>query len=299
MDLGQTVRIAPLFMGPQMGDFALKTGSPGIDAGVANQADLDGTPADIGVYGGPLAAPLADKDGDGFVYGRDCNDDDASIFPGADDRWYDGIDTNCDLFDDYDQDGDGFAAASFGGADCDDTNARIFPGAQETEGDLFDADCDGIAEPDADGDGWGSDVDCDDTNADVNPDGEDAWYDGIDQDCSGNSDYDQDGDGYDHVNFGGTDCDDTDAFRSPGTAEIAGDGIDQDCDGEDMEAAQPEEEASEVNGEVAGQDDSAEPSMQGEGARASTTGCSTTGGAGGMGGVAMLAGLMARPRRRD
>ena len=114
----------PALHGPADGGFALKT-APRIDAGVANQADLDDTP--LTSASTAASPPLADKDGDGFVYGRDCNDDDA-IFPGADDRWYDGIDTN-DLFDDYDQDGDGRGCV-FGGADCDDTNARIFPGAR-------------------------------------------------------------------------------------------------------------------------------------------------------------------------
>ena len=36
----------------------------------------------------------------------DCDDEDNTIYDGADDAWYDGIDSNCDGLNDYDQDGD-------------------------------------------------------------------------------------------------------------------------------------------------------------------------------------------------
>ena len=32
----------------------------------------------------------------------------ADVYQGAPDVWYDGIDSNCDKVDDFDQDGDGF-----------------------------------------------------------------------------------------------------------------------------------------------------------------------------------------------
>ena len=48
----------------------------------------------------------------------DCNDEDASIYVGADDTWYDGIDSNCDGANDYDQDGDGVVFYR----ECDDTD---------------------------------------------------------------------------------------------------------------------------------------------------------------------------------
>ncbi|MEM7603889.1 MAG: putative metal-binding motif-containing protein [Myxococcota bacterium] len=45
--------------------------------------------------GAVCASPPNDRDGDGFLPGEDCNDSDATIFPGAEDRC-DGIDSNCD-----------------------------------------------------------------------------------------------------------------------------------------------------------------------------------------------------------
>ena len=55
--------------------------------------------------------------------GRDCDDDDASIYPGAEDTWYDGIDSDCAGNSDYDQDQDGEDTIESGGTDCNDTNA--------------------------------------------------------------------------------------------------------------------------------------------------------------------------------
>ena len=124
-----------------------------------------------------------DWDDDGFddealTAGDDCNDDDASINPGADETWYDGVDQDCAGDDDYDQDGDGAQAEGEieGGDDCDDTEPRAFPGNEE------------------------------------------VWYDGIDGNCNGDDDYDQDGDGYqaeDEIE-GGEDCDDLDGSKYPG-----------------------------------------------------------------------------------
>ncbi len=292
----------PGFVSPDLGDFALASGSPALDRGVGEQSDLDGTPSDFGMYGGPQAWPLADADGDGYTRGRDCDDSDATINESIKDRWYDGIDSNCDRMDDFDQDGDGFSASPFNGSDCDDTDAMTYPGADEIEGDFTDSDCDGIQEPDMDGDGWGSDLDCDDDDAQVNPEAEELWYDGIDADCLADSDYDRDGDGFDSVAFGGADCDDADPFRSPATAEIADDGIDQDCDGEDLAAPSREEEPEGITGDVVEEDpDAVADAFAPADSRAmTTTGCSTTGGAGGTGALALLAGLVGLVgRRRD
>ena len=62
-------------------------------------------------------------DGSGFLPGGDCWDDvlspaegmlgGAEIYPGAPDAWYDGLDNDCGGEDDFDQDGDGFAALLF------------------------------------------------------------------------------------------------------------------------------------------------------------------------------------------
>jgi predicted outer membrane repeat protein len=293
----------PGFVAAELGDFNLSTGSPGLDFGVGGAADPDGTPADMGLYGGPSARPLEDKDGDGYVRGRDCDDSDPEVNEGMVEHWYDGIDANCDRYDDFDQDGDGEPAAGFGGADCDDTDPRVFPGAFELAGDKLDADCDGLSDPDMDGDGWGSGMDCDDLNPSARPDATETWYDGVDADCDGHSDFDKDGDGYDSIHFGGLDCDDEDPFRSPMTAEIIGDGIDQDCDGADLEAARGEEVAESRTVEPAEEADlapEADPFAQPRSRDMTTTGCSTTGGMSGtgLGGLALFAGLMSLFGRR-
>ncbi len=87
---------------------------------------------------------LSDDDGDGVPpAGGDCDDDDATRYPGATETWYDGVDQDCAGDDDNDADGDGDASEDQGGADCDDTDAAIHAGADETwEDDGIDNDCD-------------------------------------------------------------------------------------------------------------------------------------------------------------
>ena len=138
---------------------------------------------------------------------------------------------DCSGGSDFDQDGDGWDSADYGGEDCDDTNASASPGLEEVTGDGVDNDCDGeidegLSTKDVDGDGYSEATgDCDDTDATVNPDATEIWYDGIDQNCDGN-DLDQDGDGYSYA----YDCDDTNAAAYPGAAEVWYDGVDEDCD---------------------------------------------------------------------
>ena len=60
-----------------------------------------------------------------LVIGEDCDDQDGTIHPGAEDTWYDGIDSDCDEEDDYDQDQDGYvldeyADSSYSSGDCND-----------------------------------------------------------------------------------------------------------------------------------------------------------------------------------
>ncbi len=86
---------------------------------------------------------LPDEDGDGYgVSGTaiptcdeqwgvtaidDCDDQDPTRSPGAPEVWYDGVDQDCDGASDFDRDGDGFDAWSYGGTDCDDRDATVVP----------------------------------------------------------------------------------------------------------------------------------------------------------------------------
>ena len=58
--------------------------------------------------------------------GGDCDDDDATSFPGAP-LGCDGLDHDCDGTVDHDGDGDGYADATCGGEDCDDTDPALLP----------------------------------------------------------------------------------------------------------------------------------------------------------------------------
>ena len=52
--------------------------------------------------------------------GDDCLDTDSSIYDGATEIWYNGIDNDCSgNASDYDQDGDGYDSDDHGGDDCD------------------------------------------------------------------------------------------------------------------------------------------------------------------------------------
>ncbi|MCB9777734.1 MAG: FG-GAP repeat protein [Alphaproteobacteria bacterium] len=127
-----------------------------------------------------------DADGDGWPAETDCNDADASIFPGADELCND-IDDDCDdLVDEEpvdgtdwyaDIDGDGYGVADWvrpactqpagwvdNADDCDDLSPETWPGADEICDDA-DNDCDGAIDEsptdaptwyvDEDGDGYG------------------------------------------------------------------------------------------------------------------------------------------------
>jgi hypothetical protein len=173
-----------------------------------------------------------DNDGDGVVNSEDCDDNNNTIYPGADEVC-DGLDNDCDG--DIDEDGDPI--------------------------EWFE---------DADGDGWGNpdemveacsppvgyvatSEDCDDTDANISPDGEEVC-DGVDNDCDGDVDVnatdmqewyaDEDGDGFGTPDTttescdqplgyvsASTDCDDQDATVHPNADEICDGGVDNDCDG--------------------------------------------------------------------
>jgi hypothetical protein len=297
----------PRFTNTAAKDFTLRAGSPGLDAGPLGTTDPDGTRADLGAYGGPLAWALADADADGFVHGRDCDDNDRLVHEAAIDRPYDGIDADCDMRSDFDQDRDGVDAVEFGGFDCDDTDPRIRPGARETPGDSRDEDCDGRVNPDMDRDGWEASLDCDDLDPDIRPDGVEVWYDGKDSDCDGASDFDQDGDGVNAAAAGGGDCDDTDAQVHGLMIDASADGKDQDCDGVDgpgAGSAPDETTATVLEGGSAAPSaidpDMAELATAAADGEMTQTGCATTGGrSGGAAGlIAGLVGLLGALRRR-
>jgi len=234
-----------------------------------------------------------DADGDGYADDVDCDDGDASVFPGADELCND-VDDDCDGEVDEDggtvwypdADGDGYAGEDgsivaceapngyFDTAeDCDDDDATIHPGAGERCNGVDD-DCDGEIDEDPpdvwyadnDGDGYGdatasitscdpssgwvdNDGDCDDSDAMVHP-GAQELCNGVDDDCDEEVDEgldvtwyaDADGDGYGDANVttaacdaglgwvdNDLDCDDSNSSVNPLATEVC-DGIDNDCD---------------------------------------------------------------------
>jgi Putative metal-binding motif/FG-GAP-like repeat/FG-GAP repeat len=172
-----------------------------------------------------------DQDGDGFglagtgelsceeqrpgwaLNDSDCDDTDATAFPGAAEVCGDSDDDDCDglpdagaeglFYSDLDLDGYGDPDDSeltcepqagwlADSSDCAPADPNIHPGATETCN-ATDDDCNGVVDDgvDADGDGFVSDLcvggdDCDDSDSDIWPGlPDEVCEDGIDQDCSG------------------------------------------------------------------------------------------------------------------
>ena len=188
-------------------------------------------------YGDPSSAVTACSVPSGYVAdSSDCDDDDATVNPGADELC-DGVDNDCDgLIDDDDPD---LSGASTWYLDSD-GDGHGDPGAGATT----------CLQPSDHVDQAG---DCDDADATVHS-GADELCDGVDNDCDGDTDEadaidpstfyaDGDGDGYGDpwstttacsVPSGyvadDSDCDDTDVAVNPGASEVC-DGVDDDCDG--------------------------------------------------------------------
>jgi len=199
-----------------------------------------------------------DDDGDGFSEADgDCDDADATIYPGAD-EFCDGIDSDCDGTVDEaasldasiwfaDADGDGFGNGlvfapscsqpvgySADDTDCDDTDSSVYPGATEYC-DGVDNDCDGIVDNDVVTATWYADADLDGYGDDTTAITSCSIVSGA-------------------VLVGG-DCNDADAAIHPWATDICDDGIDQDCDGADSICPPPPVEPTDT-GDTA---DTAEP----------------------------------------
>lgn len=197
----------------------------GADDYIIGELDAPTTAGVVKVFHG-VTSSGTDDDGDGYDDTIDCDDDDASIHPGATEVIGDEIDSDCDgeefCFEDLD--GDGARGTSWSTStdedcadpgelsdsadkDCDDSDGSIYPGATEIVGDEVDSDCDGaeLCYADADGDGARSL----------------ATVVSSDTDCDGAGEA---------TDLAAVDCDDGDAARFPGATEVVGDEVDQDCD---------------------------------------------------------------------
>jgi hypothetical protein len=207
--------------------------------------------------GGATTTQACSQPSDATAGFTDCDDGDAEVYPGAEERC-DLEDDDCDgavdeddavdastWYLDLDADGYGDAVtttscalpsgyAAYDG-DCDDSDDRYHPGAPESDcADPNDYNCDGSnGYADADADGWAACTDCDDRTAAVSPDGAEVCN-RVDDDCDGAIDEDDATD----VSTWYADSD-ADSFGDPGSADLACDqplgyvADDQDCDDTD------------------------------------------------------------------
>ena len=209
----------PAFGGGDCDDENPNVGTGATEFCDATDSDCDGDLvdafADLDGDGDPDCTD-PDDDGDGhpppFNGGGDCDDTDATRFPGQTEAC-NALDDDCDGLvppDERDVDGDGAAPCD---GDCDDNEPTVGPGLVEVC-DALDNDCnelvdDGVASfavfLDGDGDGHGnpqaphpanpvcaipvgyaaSDADCDDTDPEISPAAEEVGGNVIDEDCDG------------------------------------------------------------------------------------------------------------------
>ncbi len=196
-------------------------------------------------YGGAFADSTCEMASGYVTDSTDCDDGDASVFPGAD-EYCNLVDDDCDgtvdeddaldattWYDDDDADGYGDTGSGTvsctqppntvtDATDCNDADATAHPGAEEY--------CDGV-DDDCDGD-----VDEDEDVVDGQ-----LWY--VDADADGYGDPSTEwiscSDATGAINDG-TDCDDTDATVHPNASEDHCNDVDDDCDGDVDESASGE-----------------------------------------------------------
>ena len=152
----------------------------------------DGDGDGYGVVAGSVVG-CSDPGGGYSAVGDDCDDANASAYPGGAEVAYDAVDQDCDGADLVDVDGDGWAAEVVGGEDCDDSDPEVSPEGGETCADGIDQDCSGADLLDCDRDGFDAQdyggADCDDGDASVYPDAPEGWPDfGMDNGCDGRVD---------------------------------------------------------------------------------------------------------------
>lgn len=197
-----------------------------------------------------------DADGDGYKNDVDCNDDDASIHPGAIENCGDGIDQDCTGYDEMcpngsscstnsncasglcwegycvsflpvDNDGDGFYVSippeipnyQLIKTDCNDGDASVHPNATEIPGNDIDEDCNGFIDcyNDADNDNFGSATVVNNCTVANNGIATQTGF------CSSSN--------TDGLDDSSNDCNDANASVNPGALEIPSNGVDDDCDG--------------------------------------------------------------------
>jgi len=141
----------------------------------------------------------------GVEPGTDCDDDTASSNPAQTETWYDGVDDDCDGWNDYDQDHDGDRIEGGGGADCDD---------EDDEVNSYDDDLDGFHPCNGD---------CNDDDDTIHP-GVFELNDSVDNNCDG--DVDQLGLGNADARLLGVDEGDAAGAAVSALADIDGDGFD-------------------------------------------------------------------------